>query len=191
MQEINSLSKIKENTRSHMQKSLESLHRDFTTLRSSRVSIHILDNIRVDYYNTPTPLAQVGSIISQDATTLIITPWEKSLGKSIEKAILEANLGVTPNFDGQSIKLFFPPMTQEQRKNIAKEAKGMAEKAKIAIRNIRQDSNNQIKKLEKEKLITQDDEKKGIEEIQKYTDEFTKKIDQAIKKKEEEILKVS
>ncbi|PAF50455.1 ribosome recycling factor [Helicobacter sp. 13S00477-4] len=181
---------IYKNTKSHMEKTLESLRRDFSTLRSAKVSINILDNIKIDYYNSPTPLNQVGSVIAQDATTIIITPWEKSLLKDIERAIQEANIGVNPNSDSESIKLFFPPMTQEQRKEIAKEAKGMGEKAKVAIRNIRQDSNNQVKKLEKDKNITEDESKKSLDEIQKYTDEFVKKIDEMTKNKEEEVMKV-
>lgn len=184
------LQAIYNNTKEHMQKTLQSLQKDFATLRSGRVSVSILDNVRVDYYGTPTPLAQVGSVIAQDATTIVINPWEKTLLKDIEKAIQEANIGVNPNADGECIKLFFPPMTSEQRKEIAKQAKAMGEKAKIAIRNIRQDSNNAIKKLEKDKNITVDESKKGIDEIQKFTDEYVKKIDNMVKAKEEEIMKV-
>lgn len=184
------LQEIYDHTKTHMEKSIEALRRDFLTLRSGKVSVNILDNIKVDYYGTPTPLNQVGSVIAQDATTLVVTPWEKSLLKEIERSIQEANIGVNPNSDGEAIKLFFPPMTQEQRKEIAKEAKAMGEKAKIAIRNIRQDSNNQIKKLEKDKSITEDEGKKALDMIQKYTDDFTKKIEDLIKHKEDEILKV-
>lgn len=184
------LKDIYTHTKNHMEKTLEALHRDFGTLRSGKVSINILDNVRVSYYDTPTPLNQVGSIIAQDATTIVINPWEKNLLKDIERAIQEANIGVNPNSDGDSIKLFFPPMTQEQRKEIAKEAKAMGEKAKIAIRNIRQDANNQVKKLEKDKEITEDESKKGLDEIQKYTDEYVKKIDDSTKRKEEEVMKV-
>lgn len=184
------LKDIYTHTKNHMEKTLEALHRDFGTLRSGKVSINILDNVRVSYYDTPTPLNQVGSVIAQDATTIVINPWEKNLLKDIERAIQEANIGVNPNSDGDSIKLFFPPMTQEQRKEIAKEAKAMGEKAKIAIRNIRQDANNQVKKLEKDKEITEDESKKGLDEIQKYTDEYVKKIDDSTKRKEEEVMKV-
>ncbi|WP_104697234.1 MULTISPECIES: ribosome recycling factor [unclassified Helicobacter] len=184
------LQEIFTHAKSHMEKSVESLKRDFSTLRSGKVSVSILDNIKVDYYSSPTPLNQVGSVIAQDATTIIITPWEKNLLKEIERAIQEANIGVNPNSDGEAIKLFFPPMTQEQRKEIAKDAKGMGEKAKIAIRNIRQECNNQIKKLEKDKTITEDESKKAQENIQSYTDEFVKKIEDLTKNKEEEVMKV-
>ncbi|WP_299327392.1 ribosome recycling factor [uncultured Helicobacter sp.] len=177
-------------TKSHMEKSLESLRRDFSTLRSGKVSTSILDNIRINYYDTPTPLNQVGSVIAQDASTIIITPWEKSLLKDIEKAIQEANIGVNPNVDSECIKLFFPPMTQEQRKDIAKEAKAMGEKAKVAVRNIRQDGNNHIKKLEKDKQITEDVSKKAQDDVQKLTDEFVKKIDEMVRHKEEEVMKI-
>ncbi|RDU60131.1 ribosome recycling factor [Helicobacter marmotae] len=184
------LAEIYKNTKSHMDKTIESLRRDFATLRSGKVNVNILDNIRIDYYGSPTPLNQIGSVIAQDATTLVITPWEKPLLKDIEKAIQEANIGVNPNSDSECIKLFFPPMSKEQRVEIAKNAKSMGEKAKIAIRNIRQDSNNQIKKLEKDKSITEDESKKAHDEIQKYTDEFVKKCDDMVKHKEEEIMKV-
>lgn len=184
------LNEIYNQTKTSMTKTIDSLKRDFSTLRSGKVSIAILDNIRVDYYGTPTPLNQVGSVIATDATTIVVTPWEKTLLKEIEKAIQEANIGVNPNNDGEVIKLFFPPMTQEQRKEVAKDAKAMGEKAKVGIRNVRQDSNNAIKKLEKDKEITEDISKKGQDEIQKYTDEFVKKIDEMVKAKEEEVMKV-
>lgn len=184
------LKTIYEHTKDTMNKSLESLKRDFSTLRSGRVSVSIVDGIRVDYYGTPTPLNQVGSIISQDANTLTITPWEKPLLKDIEKAILEANIGVNPNSDGESIKLFFPPMTKEQRQMIAKEAKGMGEKAKVSVRNIRKEANDKIKKREKDKEISEDESKKAHDEVQKITDSFIKKVDELVKHKEEEILKV-
>ncbi|RDU69432.1 ribosome recycling factor [Helicobacter cholecystus] len=184
------LNEIYIQTKTSMTKTIDSLKRDFSTLRSGKVSITILDNIKVDYYNTPTPLNQIGSVIATDATTIVITPWEKTLIKEVEKAIQEANIGVNPNSDGESVKLFFPPMTQEQRKEVAKDAKAMGEKAKVGIRNVRQDSNNAIKKLEKDKEITEDLSKKGQDEIQKYTDEFVKKIDEMVKNKEEEIMKI-
>ena len=184
------LNDIYNNTKTSMQKSVDSLRRDFGTLRSGKVSTMILDNIKIDYYGTPTPLNQVGSVIAKDATTIIITPWEKNLLKEIERSILEANIGVNPNTSSDSVKLFFPPMTKEQRQAIAKDAKAMGEKAKIAIRNIRHDSNNAIKKIEKDKAITEDESRAGLEEIQKYTDEFVKKIEEMVKNKEEEILKV-
>lgn len=185
-----SLNDVYKTTKDHMQKSLESLKRDFGTLRTGKVSTSIIENIRVNYYDTPTPLSQVATLTALDASTLHISPWEKSLLKEIERAINEANIGINPNNDGEVIKLFFPPMTTEQRKEIAKDAKAMGEKAKVAVRNIRKDSNDKIKKLEKDKKISEDEAKRGFDEIQKYTDESIKKIDDAIKHKEEEVLKI-
>ncbi|MDA3967799.1 MULTISPECIES: ribosome recycling factor [Helicobacter] len=184
------LQDIYNHTKEAMDKSIEAMKRDFGTLRSGKVSVSILDHILVSYYDTPTPLNQVSSVIAQDASTIVITPWEKTLLKDIERAIQEANIGVNPNNDGEAIKLFFPPMTSEQRKESAKEAKNIGEKAKISIRNIRKDSNDKIKKLEKDKLITEDESKKAQDEIQKFTDNATKKIDESVKHKEEELLKI-
>ncbi|RDU62218.1 ribosome recycling factor [Helicobacter sp. MIT 14-3879] len=184
------LQDIYKDTKDSMQKSLNALQRDFATLRSGRVNVGILDNIRISYYGTLMPLSQVATVLAQDANTIIITPWEKPLVKDIEKAIQEANIGVNPNTSADSIKLFFPPMTSEQRKETAKQARAMGEKAKIAIRNIRQDSNNNIKKLEKDKTITIDESKKGADEIQKITDEHSKKIESMVKAKEEEVIKI-
>jgi len=184
------LNEIYDNTKEHMDKSLEALKRDFATLRTGKVTTTIVDNIKVDYYGTPTPLNQVGSVIATDATTISITPWEKSLLNDIEKAIQEANIGVNPNNDGDFIKLFFPPMTSEQRQEIVKQAKGMGENAKVAIRNVRKDSNNKIKKLEKDKEISEDESKKAQDQIQKITDEHITKVDEMFKSKEADILKV-
>jgi len=131
---------IFEHTQEHMEKSIEALKRDFASLRTGKVTTSIVDNIKVDYYGTPTPLNQVGSVIAMDATTISITPWEKNLLSDIERAIQEANIGVNPNNDGDFIKLFFPPMTSEQRQEIVKQAKSMAENARVAVRNIRKDA---------------------------------------------------
>ncbi len=174
----------------HMNKSIDSMKKEFSTLRTGKVSAAILDNVKVDYYGSPTPISQVGSVIATDASTITVTPWEKNLLKDIEKAIQEANIGVNPNNDGSVIKLFFPPMTSEQRKEIAKDAKAMGEKAKVAVRNVRKDGNDKIKKLEKDKVLSEDEIKKGLDHIQKITDDFVKKIDDTVKSKEEEILKV-
>ncbi len=127
------LEEIFTQTKDHMDKSIEAMKKDFATLRTGKVTTTIVDGIRVEYYGTPTPLNQVASVVVQDATTIIINPWEKSMLSVIEKAIQEANIGVNPNNDGDFIKLFFPPMTQEQRKDIVKQAKAMAEKAKVAL----------------------------------------------------------
>jgi ribosome recycling factor len=184
------LNAIYDDTNEHMQKSIEALKRDFSTLRTGKVTTNIVDNIRVDYYGTPTALNQVGNVLATDATTISITPWEKSMLGPIEKAIQEANIGVNPNNDGDFIKLFFPAMTTEQRQDIVKQAKAMSEKAKIAIRNIRKDSNDQVKKLEKDKDISEDEMKKGLEQIQKITDNNIASVEETLKTKEVDILKV-
>ena len=184
------INEIFEHTQEHMQKSIDALKREFASLRTGKVTTGIVDNIRVDYYGTPTALNQVGNVIATDATTISITPWEKNLLGDIEKAIQEANIGVNPNNDGDFIKLFFPPMTSEQRQEIVKQAKAMVETAKIAIRNVRKDGNDKIKKLEKEKEISEDESKKAQEQIQKLTDEHIAKVEEAFKTKEADILKV-
>lgn len=184
------VNEVFDHTREQMTKSIDALKRDFGTLRTGKVTTNIVDNIKVDYYGNPTSLNQVGNVIATDATTISITPWEKSLLGAIEKAIQEANIGVNPNNDGDFIKLFFPPMTSEQRQDIVKQAKGMTENSKIAVRNVRKDGNDKIKKLEKEKEISEDESKKAQEQIQKITDEFIEKIDETFKAKEADILKV-
>jgi len=184
------LNEIFEQTKENMQKGIDALKRDFSSLRTGKVTTGIVDNIKVDYYGTPTSLTQVGSVIATDATTISITPWEKTLLSVIEKAIQEANIGVNPNNDGTVIKLFFPPMTSDQRQEIVKKAKGMVEHAKVSIRNVRKDGNDKIKKLEKDKEISEDESKKAQEQIQKFTDEYIAKTDEAFKVKEADILKV-
>lgn len=184
------LNEIYEETKQNMEKSLESLKRDYGTLRTGKVHTSILDNITVDYYGTPTALNQVATVLAPDATTINITPWEKNLVGDIEKAIQEANIGVNPNNNGDAVQLFFPPMTQDQRKESVKGAKGMTDNAKVAIRNVRQNSNNKIKKLAKDKEITEDESKQGQDEVQKITDTYTTKADDMFKAKDAEIMKI-
>jgi ribosome recycling factor len=173
-----------------MQGSVEHMQRDFKTLRTGKVTTSVLDNVKIDYYGTPTPLDQVGSVIAADATTIVVNPWEKNLLSSIENAILKGNVGATPNNDGDQIKLFFPAMTVEQRQESAKQMRGMGENAKVSIRNDRRDANDKVKKFEKEKEITADDSKAAQDKVQKITDKFTTNIDSILKDKEAEILKV-
>jgi len=173
-----------------MESSIEHMQREFKTLRTGKVTTAVLDNVKIDYYGTPTPLDQVGSVLATDATTIVINPWEKNLLGDIESAINAANIGVNPNNDGDQIKLFFPAMTVEQRQESVKQMKGMGENAKVSIRNDRRDANDKIKKLEKDKEITQDDSKSAQDNIQKTTDKYIAKIDSILKEKEQEILKV-
>jgi len=174
----------------HMQKSIDAMKKEFLTLRTGKVTTNVVDHVKVNYYGTPTALNQVASVTAIDATTIAINPWEKSLLSDIEKAIQQANIGVNPNNDGDFIKLFFPPMTSEQRQEIVKQAKAMSEKAKVAVRNVRKDANNKIKRLEKDKEISEDESKKAQDRVQKLTDEHVAKIDEALKSKEADILKV-
>ena len=184
------LEEVYSQTKEQMEKSIEALKRDYKTLRTGKVSVNILDNIKVDYYGTITDLSQVGSVLATDATTITISPWEKNLLGTIEKAIQTANIGVNPNNNGETIKLFFPPMTVEQRQETAKQAKVMTDHAKVSIRNIRQNSNTKVKNLLKDKAITEDESKKAQDEIQKITDGFVAKADETLKAKEKEILTV-
>ena len=184
------LNEIYASQQEHIAKSLDALKKDFITIRSGAVSVAILDGIRIDYYGTPTALNQVATVLANDATTITITPWERNLLKDIEHAIGAANIGVNPNNDGECIKLFFPPMTSEQRKESAKQAKIMGDKSKIAIRNIRKEANDKIKKLEKDKIITEDESKKAQDEVQKQTDTGVSQIDDMVKNKEAELLKI-
>ncbi|MGE4399527.1 MAG: ribosome recycling factor [Campylobacterales bacterium] len=177
-------------TNDGMNKALESLKRDFGTIRSGKVSLSILDSIRVDYYGTPTALNGVANLGTPDATTITITPWEKSMLKEIEKAIQIANIGVNPGNNGECVMLSFPPMTMEQRKENAKKAKAFGENAKVAVRNVRRDANDKVKKLEKDKAISEDDSKRAQDKIQKITDEFVAKVDSLCEQKEAELLKV-
>ena len=184
------LSEIYAQQNEQISKSLDSLKRDFLTIRSGAVSTSILDNVKVDYYGTPTALNQVATVLANDATTITIAPWEKNILKDVERAITAANIGVNPNNDGEAIKLFFPPMTTDQRQENAKAAKVMGDKSKIAIRNIRKDANDKIKKLEKDKEISEDESKRAHDEVQKITDNGVTGIESLVKTKEADLLKI-
>lgn len=184
------LETIYNETKQEMEKGVEALKKEFTTLRTGKVSPKIVENIKVDYFGSLTPLSGVGSINTPDAHTIVVTPWDKSVLKEIEKAIQAANIGVNPNNNGAGIILSFPPMTQDQRKESAKGAKVMAEKAKVSARNHRKDANDKVKKLEKDKAINEDDSKRAHDMIQKITDEFIAKIEKTLQEKEADILKV-
>ncbi|MCD6258649.1 MAG: ribosome recycling factor [Helicobacteraceae bacterium] len=184
------LNEIYSSCEEKMKSSIEHMQRDFRTLRTGKVTVSVLDNVKIDYYGTPTPLDQVGSVIATDATTIVINPWEKNLLSTIESAISKANIGVNPNNDGDLIKLFFPPMTVEQRQESVKQMKVMGENAKVAVRNDRRSANDKIKKLEKDKEVTVDESKTAQDNIQKLTDKYIASIDQILKDKEAEILKV-
>lgn len=173
-----------------MAESIEAMKRDFRTLRTGKVTTGALDNVKVEYYGSMTPLNQVASVIATDATTIKINPFEKHILSDVEQAIQKANIGVNPNNDGDMVILNFPPMTVDQRKETVKQAKGKAENAKVAIRNNRKSANDAVKKLEKDKEISEDESKAAHDKIQKLTDKFIVEIDNALKEKEADILTV-
>ncbi|XXF80080.1 ribosome recycling factor [Myxococcaceae bacterium GXIMD 01537] len=173
-----------------IEKTLEDLKRELTKVRTGRASTSLLDGIRVDYYGTPTPLQGVASVNSPEPRLITIKPWEKSILKEIEKALREANLGINPMNDGEIIRLPFPPLTEERRKDIAKQVRNKGEDHKVAIRNIRRDSNEMLKDLLKEKSITEDDHKRATEKVQKETDAGVTKVDEIVTKKEKEVMEV-
>lgn len=173
-----------------MNKSLDVLQSDYASIRAGRANPHVLDKIRVDYYGTPTPLQQVGNITVPEARMIVIQPWEKSLLKPIEKAILTSDLGINPTNDGTMIRLVFPELTEERRKQLAKDVKKKGEATKVAIRNIRRDALDDVKKLKKDNLISEDEEKRFENEVQKLTDESIKKIEEMLAAKEKDILQV-
>ena len=184
------LNEIYADCETKMKKSIDHMLHNFKQLRTGKVTTQVLDHIRIDYYGTMTPLDQVGSVLATDATTIVINPWEKNLLNVIDSAIAKANIGVNPNNDGSVIKLFFPPMTVEQRQETVKQMKGMGEDAKVAVRNDRRNANDKVKKHEKDKEITADDSKGAQDNIQKITDKYIAEIDSILKNKEAEILKV-
>ena len=183
------MSEIKE-YEEKMSKSLDSLKEEFSSIRAGRANPHILDKIKVDYYGAPTSLQQVANISVPEARMIQIQPWESSLIKEIEKAILVSDLGITPNNDGKVIRLVFPELTEDRRKELAKDIKKKGDNAKVAIRNIRRDANDAIKKENKAGDISDDEAKNSEDEIQKITDKYIAMIDSAIDDKTKEILTV-
>ena len=173
-----------------MEKSLDVLLDEYASIRAGRANPHVLDRLRIDYYGTPTPIQQVGNVTVPEARMIVIQPWEKSLLKEIEKAILVSDLGINPTNDGNVIRLVFPELTEERRKDLAKDVKKKGEGAKVAIRNIRRDAMDSIKKMEKAGDISEDDLKQGEEKIQKITDKMIEKVDKAIDTKTKEIMTV-
>ena len=173
-----------------MEKSLDVLLDEYASIRAGRANPHVLDRLRIDYYGTPTPIQQVGNVTVPEARMIVIQPWEKSLLKEIEKAILVSDLGINPTNDGNVILLVFPELTEERRKDLAKDVKKKGEGAKVAIRNIRRDAMDSIKKMEKAGDISEDDLKQGEEKIQKITDKMIEKVDKAIETKTKEIMTV-
>lgn len=181
---------IKSDAQLRMEKTLDSLKNDFGSLRAGRAHVSLLDGIMVEAYGSLTPLAQVGTISVPDARTLSVSVWDKSLTKAVDKALRESDLGLNPASDGQLIRIPIPPLSEERRKELVKIAGKYAEQNKVAIRNIRRDGLDGIKKLKKDNLISEDEEIRFENEIQKLTDEAIKKIDEALASKEHDILQV-
>ena len=173
-----------------MEKAVAQLQKEFATIRSGRANPAILDKVIVEYYGAPTPLRQMSQVSVQDGTTLVITPYDKTIMKDIEKAIIKAEIGITPNSDGICIRLPFPPLTEDRRREIAKDVKKIGEDAKVAIRNIRRDMVDKLKKIEKDENLPEDVVKDNQDKIQNLTDKYTANIDKAVEVKEKEVMTV-
>ncbi len=181
---------IKKDAATRMQKCVDVLKQALVKLRTGRASTGLLEHVRVDYYGNDTPLNQVASVVVEDARTLLISPWEKNMVGAVEKAIMAANLGLTPNTAGTSIRINLPPLTEERRRDLIKVVKSETETARVAIRNVRRDANQDIKELGKEKMITGDEEKEAEAAIQKLTDQYIAKAEEVMAAKEKELLAV-
>lgn len=173
-----------------MSKAGTSLGKEFAKLRTGRATTALIDGIKADYYGTPTPISQMASVTVPDSRTITIQPWDKSGFGAVEKAILKSDLGLTPVNDGKIIRITIPALTEERRKELVKVARKYSEDAKVAVRNVRRDTNDQLKKMEKEKLISEDERKKKEEEVQKLTDKYVGEIDKITSAKEKEILEI-
>lgn len=184
------MKEIMADAKERMGKSIDSLRDDFNTIRTGRASTSLFDKIKVEYYGNPTPLNQVATISVPEARLVVIQPWDPTVLGEIEKAIQKSELSLNPNNDGKVIRINIPPLTEERRKEYVKMAKNMAEQARVAVRNIRRDANDSLKKEQKNGNITEDDEKKGMDDIQSMTDESVEKIDLLLEEKEKEIMEI-
>lgn len=184
------LNDIKKDTQARMAKSIDALRHTLTKVRTGRASPSLVEHLKVNYYGSDMPLSQVASVAVADARSLTITPWEKQMVAAVEKAIYASDLGLTPNTAGTVIRINLPPLTEERRKELSKHVHAEGEDAKVAIRNIRRDANQQIKELLKEKKITEDEERRSEDEIQKLTDKAIKDVDEVVKAKEQELMAV-
>ena len=185
-----SVADIKKNTEQKMQKSIEALKADLAKIRTGRAHTGLLDHVQVDYYGSMVPISQVANVTLVDARTIGVQLWEKKMVQVVEKAIREADLGLNPATMGDLIRVPTPPLTEERRKELTKVVKGEGEDAKVAVRNLRRDANEQLKKLVKDKAISEDDERRGGDEVQKLTDKFVAEIDKLVAEKDKEIMTV-
>ncbi len=182
------INEIKSDTQMRMEKSIETFKNHIVKIRTGRAQPSLLDGIQVDYYGSATPLRQLANVVAEDARTLAITVFDRSMIAAVEKAILTSDLGLNPASAGTTIRVPLPPLTEERRRDLIKLVKNEAEQGKVALRNIRRDANDQIKALLKEKAISEDEERKAQDEIQKITDNFVKKVDEVLADKEKELL---
>lgn len=173
-----------------MDKSIEALRHELATIRTGKATTALLDGVKVDYYGTMTPISQVGNLTVLDVHTLAFTPWDKSMLQSVDRAIREANIGFNPMNDGTNLKIPIPPLTEERRKDMVKLIKRFGEDTKVAIRNVRRDANEHLKKAQKDKKISEDEQKEGEDKVQKLTNEHTAIVDEILKHKEKEIMEV-
>ncbi len=181
---------VLKDTRDRMQKSIQALEEELNTIRTGRASAALFERVKVEYYGNPTPLNQVATISVPEARLVVIQPWDKGIINEIEKAIQKSDLSVNPSNDGKVIRINIPPLTEERRKEYVKVAKNVAEQARVAIRNIRRDGNDELKKAQKAGDISEDDEKRAADEVQKLTDEYVEKVNEAVEAKETEILEI-
>lgn len=184
------LQDVYKDVESQMQKVVEALQRDFAGIRTGRASVGLLDGISVEYYGTQTPLNQVATLSVPESSLIVIQPWDVSVIKNIEKALLRSDLGITPSNDGKVIRLAIPPLTEERRKELVKLVKKRAEEKKVSVRQVRREANDQLKNLEKQKEITEDQRHQGQDNVQNLTDQYIQKIDDATAHKEKEIMEI-
>lgn len=184
------LKQIVADAEARMKKAVEHFRNELASVRAGRATPAILDKVRVDYYGSPSPVNQVANIEVADARTIVIKPWDRSMIKAIEKGILTSDLGLNPMNDGVVIRLVMPPMTEERRKDLVKSCQKMTEEQRVAVRNVRRDANDAIKKAEKEKTVTEDEAKRTQDDVQKLTDKYIKEVDSVLAAKEKEIMEV-
>jgi ribosome recycling factor len=181
---------IKKDAADRMSKSADSLRHELAKIRTGRAHPSLLDHIKVSYYGSDVPINQVANVAVEDARTLTVTPWERNMVQAVEKAILQSDLGVNPNSAGTVIRVPMPALTEERRRDLQRIARQEAEQARVAVRNIRRDANQELKELVKEKLISEDDERRGQEIVQKLTDQFIKEVDQILEEKEQDLMAI-
>jgi len=190
MQTLNTIKDVVQEVSKRMEKAVESCRKEFQNLRTGRASIHLVEGILVNYYNTPTPIKALGSVSTPDAKTILIQPWDQTVVGEIEKAIQASNLGITPENDGKVVRLRIPSLTEERRNELIRLVKKVAEEGRVSVRNARHEGNESVKRLEKTKVATQDESQKTQKEVQKLTDKSIEAIDQNLAKKEAEIKEI-